>query len=49
MAQGPNNPIHHNILGNMRTPESNSLLSTEITEKNNACLHIIQSSVTMDR
>jgi len=49
MAQGPNNPIYHNKPGNMRTPELNSLLSTEITQKNNACLHMIQSSVTMDR
>jgi hypothetical protein len=47
MAQGPNNPIYHNIPGNMRTPESYSLLSTEITQKNKASLHMIQSSVTM--
>lgn len=48
MAQGPNNPIYRNRPGNMRTPESHSLLSTEITQQNNACLHTIQSSVTMD-
>jgi len=49
MAQGPNNPIYHNMPGNIGTPESNSLPSTEITQKNNACLRMIRSSVTMDR
>jgi len=49
MAQGASNPIYHNRPGNMKTPESNSLLNTEITPQNNTCTYIVQSSVTMDQ
>ena len=49
MAQGPNKPIYPNRPGNTRTAESNLLLSTEITQKYNTCLHMIQSTVTKDQ